>query len=139
MTTTTEPGSVSPNTHLGIDPVLCGEPVRLEVGRAVARLETTAAMGADARGLVHGGFVFGLADYAAMLAVNDPNVVLGAAETRFLAPVRVGEEVEASAEVSAEKGRKRVVEVVACVGEREVMRGSFTCFVLDRHVLETGG
>jgi acyl-coenzyme A thioesterase PaaI-like protein len=44
-------------------------------------------MAADQRGLVHGGFTFGLADYAAMVAVNDPNVVLGAAEVRFLAPV----------------------------------------------------
>jgi acyl-coenzyme A thioesterase PaaI-like protein len=46
----------------------------------------------DAHGLVHGGFVFGLADYAAMLAVNDPNVVLGAAEARFLKPVRRGDQ-----------------------------------------------
>jgi acyl-coenzyme A thioesterase PaaI-like protein len=49
-------------------------------------------MAVDDRGLVHGGFVFGLADHAAMLAVNDPNVVLGAASTRFLKPVRVGED-----------------------------------------------
>ena len=33
--------------------------------------------------------MFGAADYAAMLAVNDPNVVLGNAELRFVAPVEV--------------------------------------------------
>ena len=37
------------------------------------------------------GFIFGAADYAAMLAVNQPNVVLGAAETHFLKPSRVGD------------------------------------------------
>ena len=47
-------------------------------------------MAADGRGLVHGGFTFGLADFAAMCAVNDPNVVLGAATCKFLAPVQVG-------------------------------------------------
>ena len=93
-------------------------------------------MAADDRGLVHGGFVFGLADYAAMLSVNDPNVVLGAAETRFLAPVRVGEVVDADAEITATKGRKRVIAVRARVGEREVFSGTFTAFVLDQHVLD---
>ena len=85
---------MTPNTHLGIDARLCGRPTTLAEGRAAVRLETVPEMAADDRGLVHGGFVFGAADYAAMLCVNDPNVVLGAADTRFVAPVAVGEVVE---------------------------------------------
>ena len=123
-------------THLGIDRSLCGEPQSLGDGTAVVVLETGERMGADAQGLVHGGFVFGAADYAAMLAVNDPNVVLGAADTRFLAPVRVGDTVQVRAQRSVVKGRKHVVEVSAKVGEREVMTGTFTTFVLDEHVLK---
>ena len=42
--------------------------------RAVAALTTDPEMAADDRGLVHGSFTFGLADYAAMLAVNDPSL-----------------------------------------------------------------
>lgn len=125
-----------PNTHLRIDAALVGAPVSLAEGRAAARLVTTEVMAADARGLVHGGFVFGLADYAAMLAVNDPNVVLGAADTRFLAPVRVGEVVTAEAERAEVKGRKHVVRVTARVDERVVFEGTFTTFVLDGHVLD---
>ena len=94
------------------------------------------AMAVDDRGLVHGGFVFGLADHAAMLAVNDPNVVLGAASTRFLKPLRVGEVVLARASVSAEAGRKRSVAVEVLRGDEPVMTGEFTCFVLERHVLD---
>jgi hypothetical protein len=88
---------MQPATHTAIAPSLCGEPVSLAPGRAVVRLTLTPAMAVDARGLVHGGFVFGLADYAAMLAVNDPFVVLGAADVRFLAPTVVGEILEAEA------------------------------------------
>ena len=124
------------NTHLGINPALCGAPVSLSEGSAVASLTTTEAMAADDRGLVHGGFVFGLADYAAMLAVNDPNVVLGAATTRFTAPVRVGQVVVTTATQSAVKGRKHTVEVTASVGDRTVFTGTFTTFVLDGHVLD---
>lgn len=124
-----------PNTHLGIDKALCGEPVELGEGSAVVSLTATSQMAADSHGLVHGGFVFGAADYAAMLAVNDPNVVLGSAETRFLAPVAVGEVVVATARVEAEKGKKRTVHVAAAVGETKVFEGTFTAFVLDEHVL----
>jgi acyl-coenzyme A thioesterase PaaI-like protein len=123
-------------THLQIDPTLCGEPVNLEKGRATVAFETTEQMRVDERGLVHGGFVFGLADYAAMLAVNDPNVVLGAAESRFTAPVTVGQRVEASAHVTEDSGAKRVVEARASVGDKEVFRATFTAFVLDEHVLD---
>ena len=123
-------------THHGIDPTLVGVPEHLEEGVARARLLTTPEMAADDRGLVHGGFIFGLADYAAMLAVNDPHVVLGGAEVRFTRPVTVQETVVAEARVTEERGRKRVVEATVSRGEDTVFRATFTCFVLDRHVLD---
>jgi acyl-coenzyme A thioesterase PaaI-like protein len=110
--------------------------VDLAPGRACVELETTPVMAADEQGLVHGGFVFGAADYAAMLAVNDPNVVLGSAQTRFLAPVRVGETVVAEATVVEESGKKRVVEVGVRRGDDLVVEARLVCFVLEKHVLE---
>jgi uncharacterized protein (TIGR00369 family) len=129
---------IESQTHLAVDPELVGAPVELAEGHAIVELEATGRMAADHRGLVHGGFVFGLADYAAMLAVNDPNVVLGAAEATFERPVRVGETVRAEAQVLEAKGKKRAVVVHVRRGEEVVMKGSFTCFVLERHVLDRG-
>lgn len=123
-------------THRSIHPDWVGSAVDLAPDRSVCALTTRPEMAADERGLVHGGFVFGLADYAAMLAVNDPNVVLGAAELRFVAPVRVGERVVAEARVASTAGRKRAVEIVARVDGRDVLTGTLTAFVLDRHVLD---
>lgn len=127
------------NTHLGANPALLGEPIELGPGTASAALQTTESMAVDEQGLVHGGFVFGLADYAAMLAVNDPNVVLGAAETRFLKPVRSGDRVIAVARTTDEKGRKHKVHVEARVDSTQVFEGTFTCFVLEHHVLDAPG
>lgn len=93
-------------------------------------------MAADDSGLVHGGFVFGLADYAAMLAVNHPNVVLGSADVKFLSPVRVGDSLEAQASVQKKDGKKHMVDVVVKNGDKKVFTGRFTCFVLETHVLE---
>ena len=122
-------------THLAIDAGLCGTPREIEPGRAVVVWSPGIETAADARGLVHGGFVFGLADYAAMLAVNEPHVVLAAAEVRFLAPVRLGEHLTAEASVIESEGRKQRVEVEVRRDDTPVMTGSFQCFVTPRHVL----
>ena len=124
-------------THASINRSLCGEPMHLEPGHALVRLVAASDMAADSRGLVHGGFVFGLADYAAMLAVNHPNVVLGQSEAKFLKPVRVGDILEARAEVTVvESGRKRRVEVKVSRNDEVVMTGAFACYVLEHHVLD---
>lgn len=130
---------MEPRTHLQADPRFCGEVLELGDGSAKVALDAIGSMVVDARGLVHGGFVFGLADYAAMLAVNDPNVVLGTAETRFLKPVRRGDRLVASARTVDARGSKHEVRVEATVHSEKVFEGTFTCFVLERHVLDEVG
>jgi acyl-coenzyme A thioesterase PaaI-like protein len=127
---------VDQRTHEKIAGALCGRPVELDAGRARVVLDTSPEMAADARGLVHGGFTFGLADYAAMLAVNEPTVVLASAETKFLGPVVAGDRLEAAAEVERTEGRKRWVKVVVSRGGTPVMEGQFLAVVPDRHILD---
>jgi acyl-coenzyme A thioesterase PaaI-like protein len=125
------------NTHLGINRSLCGEVVSLDEGTAVVRLDTSMEMIADDRKLVHGGFIFGAADFAAMSAVNDPHVVLGSAEVKFLKPTRCGESVTLTAKVTETAGKRRRVEVDGVDGEgTKIFSGLFTCFVLEKHVLD---
>lgn len=123
-------------THLQIDQKLCGRPLSVEEGASRVELMTTSSMAADGHGLVHGGFIFGAADYAAMIAVNHPHVVLGASDVKFLKPVRAGETVLAKATVEEVKGKKYWVSVSVTKASEEVFQGMFTCFVLDKHVLE---
>lgn len=123
-------------THQLIDNELCGKPVMVEKGESRVEYTTTPRMAADASGLVHGGFIFGLADYAAMLAVNHPNVVLGGADVKFLKPVKAGETVYAQANVTSGSGKKQMVSVTVKRDEEVVFTGEFACFVLEKHVLE---
>ena len=124
------------NTHRKIDPRLCGRLVELKEGGSRVEMTCEGCMAADERGLVHGGFIFGLADYAAMMAVNHPNVVLGGADCRFLKPVSVGETVTAEARIIETVGRKQTVTVSVQRNEEDVFSGRFTCFVLEKHVLD---
>lgn len=129
--------SIDIRTHERIDKTLCGEPQRTDKGSSLVSLQTNTDMAVDDSGLVHGGFIFGVADYAAMLAVNHPHVVLGAADVRFLKPVKVGDVVEAQADVQNIDKKKHTVNVVATVAERQVFKGRFDCFVLEKHVLNS--
>ena len=107
----------------------------LEPGFSRVEMLAVPQMAADDSGLVHGGFVFGQADYAAMLAVNHPNVVLGGADVKFLKPVVVGDTLIAEAKVEEDAGKKKVVPVVVFRDQEPVFNGTFTCFVLPQHVL----
>ena len=123
------------DTHLKIDKRLCGTPTVVQKGYARVELTAIPEMAADESGLIHGGFIFGLADYAAMVAVNHPNVVLGAAEVKFLKPVALDESVVAEARVDDTSGKKQIVKVTVARADRVVLEGVFTCFVLKKHVL----
>jgi uncharacterized protein (TIGR00369 family) len=122
-------------THQTIDQSLCGRPLEVDDGTSTVSLFTLPSMSADATGLVHGGFVFGLADYAAMIAVNHPNVVLGAADVKFLKPVLVGDTVIAKAQVEEVQGKKHWVAVSVVKDDETVFQGMFTCFALDSHIV----
>ena len=126
----------APRTHGLIDRALCGTPRALGDGAAEVELVLSEAMRVDDSGLAHGGFTFGLADYAAMLAVNEPTVVLADASMKFLAPTMVGDTVVARARVSEASGKRRTVLVEVRCGDKVVAEGTFSCAVLSRHVLQ---
>jgi uncharacterized protein (TIGR00369 family) len=123
------------NTHKMIDRSLCGTPIEIKEGFSRIELLLTENMTADESGLIHGGFVFGLADYAAMIAVNHPNVVLGSADVKFLKPLKKGDTVVAEAKVENISGKKHTVHVTVEKDKVKVFEGVFICFVLDKHVL----
>jgi uncharacterized protein (TIGR00369 family) len=124
-------------THLLAHNPLLGTPIKIIDGKlAIVKLVAIENMVVDESGLVHGGFTFGLADYAAMLAINDPNVVLSSANVRFTSPVKRGDIMMAEAKVVEESMRKRVVKVEVKVDKDTVLSGNLICYVLEKHVLD---
>lgn len=123
-------------THEKINRELCGEIEKLDVGYVKLKLVTTHDMIADSLNLIHGGFIFSAADYAAMAAVNEKNVVLVASECQFLSPVKFGDIVDFTAKVRHKEGRKRNVHVIGQVLDIKVFEGEFKTVVTERHVLK---
>ena len=103
--------SLNQKTHNLADKEFVGDVVEIKEGFSKVVLDTNNRMAVDDKGLVHGGFTFGLADYAAMVCVNHPNVVLGGSEIKFWAPVKVGAKLIAKAFQIKTEGKKIIVEV----------------------------
>lgn len=125
-------------THLKIDQELSGTPIEVGEGYAVVELKTKENMRADEKNLVHGGFIFSLADYCAMLTVNEPTVVLASAKVDFKKPVVVGDTLRAEGRLLRTEGKKRWVEVKVYRNQDLVFFGEFLCVVPDKHVLDIG-
>lgn len=125
-------------THLLASKQLIGSVISIGNNCATVKLTITKDMIVDTYNLSHGGFVFGLADYAAMLAVNKPTVVLGKATTKFLKPVVLNDEVTAVATISDSLNKKKVIAYVVVKNQKDdlVFEGEFVCFVLEKHILE---
>lgn len=122
-------------THQKIDQSYCGKPVELKENYAKVALTLTEKMMLDESGLIHGGFIFSMADYAAMLAINHPNVVLGGANVRFLVPVKKGDKLIAEAQLAREDGKKLIVDVNIVRENEVIFIGEFYCFTPEKHVL----
>jgi len=131
-----EENKVYINTHERINQDLNGEVIKMEVGYVEVRLTTTPEMVADDIGLIHGGFIFSAADYAAMLAVNERNVVLVGSDCQFLSPVKFHDVVNVIARVRHKEGRKRNVHVEAFVLDIKVFEGEFKTVVTEKHILK---
>ncbi len=125
-------------THLSASEELLGKVEIIEGGKfSRITLLVDHRMRVDEKELAHGGFTFGLADYAAMVAVNDPFVVLLSSQVRFLKPVVVGDRITAHARITETEGKKNKVWCeVFNQNETKVFEGEFLCLNLKRHVLE---
>ena len=130
--------TISQKTHLKASKKLIGNVISIEENKAVVQLAITEKMVVDSFGLSHGGFTFGLADYAAMVLINHPNVVLGKASVKFIKPTVVGDKLEAIAKYKEKVNNGKSVVEVSVTNKKgiKVFEGEFVCFSLEKHVLD---
>ncbi|WP_042421351.1 hydroxyphenylacetyl-CoA thioesterase PaaI [Streptacidiphilus anmyonensis] len=93
----------------------------LGAGRAVVRMKVTPAM-VNGHRIGHGGYVFLLADSAFSCACNShgPVTVAAGADIVFVAQVREGDELVATAEERTRYGRSGVYDVTVRRGDEVV-------------------
>jgi len=124
-------------THSKIKSSFVGSLTKLEKSISKVALQTTNEMVVDEFGLIHNGFIFGSAEYAAIAAVNQANVVIIGCRAKFFAPAKLGDIIEFEAKGRFEEARKREIKVVGRINEIKVFEGIFQAILLENHILKT--
>lgn len=124
-------------THQKIKSTLVGNLMEITKNSAKVLLQTTNEMSVDEFGLIHSGFIFGSAEYAAVAAVNEANIVVIGCRSKFLAPAKVGDLIEFEARGRFEDARKREIKVIGMINEIKVFEGIFQAVLLEQHILKT--
>ncbi|MBE2985390.1 PaaI family thioesterase [Campylobacter sp. RM9344] len=120
----------SPNIKLS----LTGVTTFLEKNHAKTKFFTTNEMVADGSDLIHSGFIFSAANYAALVAINEEFCVTINARINFYGPIKLGEIVEFDARAYFDESRKREVRVIGKLHDMKVFEGTFQLVALEEHI-----
>ncbi len=107
----------------------------IKEGEAVVKFTCTEDMVVDQKGLIHSGFIFSSANYAAIAAINHQNAILAVSKANFLAPAALNDVITFRAKAMQTEARKRVVEVAGYLQDVKIFEAEFSVVVLERHVL----
>lgn len=113
---------------------LSGVVTALEKNRAKTRLFTTTDMVCDNDGLIHSGFIFSAANYAALASINLENCITINARINFFAPAKLGDTIDFDATAYFDESRKRDVRVFGYIKDMKVFEGTFQLVTLDEHI-----
>lgn len=123
-------------THPKLSENYAGTLLSISKNQATVTLKPTHDMTVDDFGLIHNGFIFGAAEYAAIAAINEENLVIIGSHTKFFAPVKLGDTIIFEAKGRYEEARKREVTVIGIINEVKVFEGVFQAVLLKQHILE---
>ncbi|HEX5495765.1 MAG TPA: hydroxyphenylacetyl-CoA thioesterase PaaI [Mycobacteriales bacterium] len=109
---------------------------RVEPGGAVARMAVDERM-VNGHGIAHGGYLFLLADTAFALACNTYGEAAVAAEAVviFVAPARLGDDLEATATERVRYGRNGVYDVTVRRGSEVIAEFRGRCHTIGRRLV----
>jgi acyl-coenzyme A thioesterase PaaI-like protein len=124
-------------SHGKMKSTFAGNLVELKKNSAKVILQTTNEMVVDEFGLIHSGFIFASAEYAAISAVNEENLVIIGCRSKFFAPAKVGDLITFEAKGRFEEARKREIKVIGMINEIKVFEGIFQAVILEHHILQT--
>ena len=111
------------------DGELVGELLDLDLGhQAISLLWITKEMVFAKTGVARGHHLFAQANSLAVAVANAEIALTGAAQVKFLVPVRIGDKAVAKATVSKNMGQRFCVSVQTTVDGTEVFSGEFIIF-----------
>ncbi|MCD8212734.1 MAG: PaaI family thioesterase [Campylobacter sp.] len=115
---------------------LSGTTTFLEKNRAKTKFYTNEDMIADSEGLIHSGFIFSAANYAALMAINEEFCVTIGARINFFGPLKLGDIVDFEAKAHFDDSKKRYVRVTGHTKGIKIFEGTYQLVMLEEHIFK---
>ncbi|WP_295739922.1 hotdog domain-containing protein, partial [uncultured Helicobacter sp.] len=113
---------------------IVGELVELYRDKAIVRFRPNERMIMDESKMIHAGFVFNAASFAAMAAINKKYSVLIASDVKFLAPIELGHEITFKAQAIQSDTKKCEVKVEGFLLDIKIFDSLFHIAVFDKKI-----
>lgn len=115
---------------------IVGELIELYRNKAVVRFRPNERMIMDESKMIHAGFVFNAASFAAMAAINKKYSVLIASDMKFLAPIELGHEITFKAQAIQSDTKKCEVKVEGFLLDIKIFDSLFHIAVFDKKIFK---
>ncbi|WP_027327063.1 hypothetical protein [Helicobacter pametensis] len=117
-----------------LKPDLCGRIAKLTEEEAIIIFNPTKQMISDESNLIHSGFIFSAANYAAMCLVNQPNALTIKSEVQFLAPIEFEQEIIFLATIKQSNNRKYEIFVKGTLLDIKIFEALFHISLFDKQL-----
>lgn len=113
-----------------------GSIVKMTYEEVITKFAPTKQMISDESNLIHSGFIFNAANYAAMCLVNQPHAITIGAEVEFLAPVEFEQEMMFLATVKQSNAKKFEISVKGTLLDIKIFEAIFHIAVFDKQLFK---
>jgi acyl-coenzyme A thioesterase PaaI-like protein len=125
------------HTHQNLNPLFVGKIKDIQEGYARTELTPNIEMATDEHHLLFTGFIFNAANYTAMLAVNQENIITSSAKIIFLEPMKISTQPLVFEAMSKHKeSRKKMIKVTGTQHGIKFFEGEFATLTYDSNVLD---
>ncbi|RDU59536.1 thioesterase [Helicobacter marmotae] len=115
---------------------MVGDLLELYRNKALVRFVPSERMIMDENKMIHMGYVFNAASFAAMAAINKKHSVLIAADVKFLAPIELGHEILFKADAIQTDTKKCEVKVEGYLLDIKIFDSIFHIAVFDKKIFK---
>lgn len=119
-----------------LKPDLCGSIIKMSEEEVLVKFTPNEQMIGDQNNLIHSGFIFNAANYAAMCLVNQAHSLTIGAEVQFLAPIELEQEMLFLATIKYTNDRKYKVLVKGTLLDIKIFEGVFHISVFDKELFK---
>lgn len=115
---------------------ICGSIIKITHEEVLTKFIPTKQMISDESNLIHSGFIFNAANYAAMCLVNQPYAITIGAEVEFLAPVEFEQEMMFLATIKQSNNKKFEVLVKGTLLDIKIFEATFHIAIFEKQLFK---